>query len=199
MLARRAFLALAAAAAAAAARAQTTDAAAASRYIAALLEEGIASLVGPMPAEERTRRLTVFLRRHIDSPALPQAVLGRYWERMTPAERDEYIELFERYLIVAYGPQLANYAPQGKISVVGADPAGRGAVVHCDSVEPGSPPVRVDWFVVSRSDGLRIANVVASGISAQETLRADFTGLIRANGGKIEVLLNALRKKVAAR
>lgn len=202
MLARRGFLALAAAlpagAPALSAWAQAGDTAAASRYIAGLLEEGIAALIGSMPAEERSARLARFLRRHIDSPALPQAVLGRYWERLSPAQRDEYVELFERYLVVAYGPQLAGYAPQGKISVIGANAVDGAVVVHCDSVEPGGAPVRVDWVVVSRPDGLRIANVTASGISAQETLRADFTGVIRSNGGNVEALLNALRKKVAA-
>jgi phospholipid transport system substrate-binding protein len=198
---RRRFLAFAASAAAAAtgpSAAQAGDTAAASRYIATLLQEGLASLIGSMPAEERAARLARFLRRHVDSPTLPQAVLGRYWERLSPSDRDEYIELFERYLVVAYAPQLANYAPQGRISVVGADAVDGLVVVHCDSVEPGAAPVRVDWFVVSRSDGLRITDVVAAGISARETLRADFTGVIRANGGKVEALLNALRKKVGA-
>lgn len=180
-------------------RAQADEAQAASRYVAALLDEGFKALIGRDIAEpERARRFRGFLQRHIEMPGLPRGVLGRYWDRMTPAQRDEYLSLFQEYLVVAYSGQLALYPPEGRVGVVGAQALDGRVVVSSESVEPGAAPVRIDWFVVSTPDGLRITDVIAAGIGARETLRADFTGVIRGNGGQVEALLVALRKKVAA-
>jgi phospholipid transport system substrate-binding protein len=71
-------------------------------------------------------------------------------------------------------------------------------VVNSESLEPAAQPVKVDWIVVARPGGFRIADVIAAGVSARETLKADFTGVIRQNGGNVEDLLAALRKKTAA-
>jgi len=182
-----------------AARAQADNVQAASGYIAALLDEGFKALIGRDIAEpERARRFRDFLKRHIEMPGLPQGVLGRYWDRMTPAQRDEYLSLFQEYLVVAYAGQLALYPPEGRVGVVGAQAVDGRVVVSSESVEPGAAPVRIDWFVARGPDGLRVTDVIAAGISARETLRADFTGVIRGNGGQVEALLAALRKKVAA-
>jgi phospholipid transport system substrate-binding protein len=197
MPSRRTLLLLAALAPAAA-LAQAADPAAASRYIATLAEDAFKTLIGEMSADERARRLRSFLQRNLDLPGLPQATMGRYWDRLTPTQRSEYLQLFESYLVVAYAPQFAQYPPQGKVTVTGAQAVdGGGVVVNSESVEPGAQPVKVDWLVVPRQGGWRIADVVAAGISARETLKADFTGLVRQNGGNVEALLAALRKKTS--
>jgi phospholipid transport system substrate-binding protein len=196
MPSRRALLLLVALAPAAA-FAQAADPAAASRYIATLVEDAFKALIGAMPADERARHLRGFLQHNLDVPGLPQAAIGRYWDRLTPAQRSEYLQLFESYLVVAYAPQFAQYPPDGKVTVTGALTVEGGVVVNSESVEPGSQPVKVDWLVVPRQGGWRIADVAAAGISARETLKADFTGLIRQNGGSVEALLAALRKKTS--
>jgi phospholipid transport system substrate-binding protein len=132
-------------------------------------------------------------------PGLPQAAAGRYWDRLTPPQRSEYLQLFESYLVIAYAPQFAKYPPQSKVTVTGAAGGADGTiVVNSESLEPAAQPVKVDWIVVARPGGFRIADVIAAGVSARETLKADFTGVIRQNGGNVEDLLAALRKKTAA-
>ena len=174
---------------------------AAAAYIRNLISEGIRALLGHgIDADERARRFHQFINRHIDRPGLPAAVLGRYWGRLTPEQREEYLRLFDDYLVLAYSPYLAEFPAGGEVVVIGADPAGEGrVVVHSESREPGAPPTRVDWLVVQGSDGrFRVTDVIAAGVSARETIAADYTGLIRAHSGKVEALLEALRRKFSA-
>jgi len=98
---------------------------------------------------------------------------------------------------VAYGGALADYSPEGRVTVVGAQHAEGRIVVQSESSEPGGRPARIDWFVVSGPSGFRVTDVIAAGVSVRETMRADFTGVIRQNGGQVEALLAALRKKTA--
>jgi phospholipid transport system substrate-binding protein len=196
MPSRRALLLLAALAPGMA-HAQAGDTAAASRYISTLVDDAFKALIGDMPAEERRKRLRSFLQRNLDVPGLPQTVLGRYWDRLTPAQRSEYLQLFESYLAMNYAPQFAQYPPQGKVTVIGAKAVEGAVVVNSESLEPGAQPVKVDWVVVLRPAGWRIADVVAAGVSARETMKADFTGVVRQNGGNVEALLAALRKKTS--
>ena len=46
-----------------------------------------------------------------------------------------------------------------------------------------------------RSSGYGILDVVIEGVSMRITLRDEFAAVIRSNGGKVEGLLAALRKK----
>lgn len=180
-------------------RGQADDTQAAARYITALIDDGLKALVTKqITPEERAKRFRGFLQKNIDTPGLPQGVLGRYWDKLSAAQRPEYLKLFEDYLVVAYSGALADYSPEGRVAVIGAQRVDGRIVVQSESSEPGGRPTRIDWFVVPAGNGFRVTDVVAAGVSARETMRADFTGLIRQNGGQVEALLAALRKKTAS-
>ncbi len=123
-------------------------------------------------------------------------VLGRHWRRASEAERAEFAQLFEDYLVASYAQKLSEYGGE-KLVVQGGRPKGKsGAVVASRVVPPEGTPFQVEWRLRRAGDGWRIIDVVVEGVSMAVTQRSEFSSVIASRGGKIDGLLDALRRQI---
>lgn len=123
-------------------------------------------------------------------------VLGRHWRRASEAERAEFAQLFEDYLVASYAQKLSEYGGE-KLVVQGGRPKGKsGAVVASRVVPPEGAPFQVEWRLRRAGDGWRIIDVVVEGVSMAVTQRSEFSSVIASRGGKIDGLLDALRRQI---
>ena len=145
---------------------------------------------------EREKRFRDILRRAFDMRTIARFTLGRYWSIASKKERQEYVPLLEDFIVQAYTTRFKGYNGQtfqvGKVHEINE----KDRLVVSRIVRFKGPPIRVIWRVRS-SNGYRIVDVVVEGISMGITQRAEFAAVIRNNGGKVEGLLAALRKKTA--
>lgn len=149
-----------------------------------------------MTGPEREKRFRDILRQAFDMRTIARFTLGRYWSIASKKERREYVPLLEDFIVQAYTARFKDYNGQsfqvGKVHETNA----KDRLVVSTIVRSKGPPIRVIWRVRS-SNGYRIVDVVVEGISMGITQRAEFAAVIRNNGGKVEGLLAALRKKTA--
>ena len=149
-----------------------------------------------MTRPEREKRFRDILRRAFDMRTIARFTLGRYWSIASKKERQEYVPLLEDFIVQAYTTRFKDYNGQtfqvGKVHEINE----KDRLVVSRIVQFKGPPIRVIWRVRS-SNGYRIVDVVVEGISMGITQRAEFAAVIRNNGGKVEGLLAALRKKTA--
>jgi len=182
--------------------AKAADAAAASRTVKAAVDEGLATFVGKSyPLDERTRLLDNLLRRYLDPGLLSASMLGRYWPRITPAEQEAFSDLFMRYLVSSYVGQLRNLQDGLKLTVGTGEDLGAKARVTSIATLPSQPgqPIPVEWEVVPTPEGrMVIMDFTAQGISLIRAMRDDFASVLRSSGGKVEPLMEALRRKIDA-
>jgi phospholipid transport system substrate-binding protein len=123
-------------------------------------------------------------------------VLGRHWRRASEAERAEFAQLFEDYLVASYAQKLSEYGGE-KLVVQGGRPKGKsGAVVASRVVPPEGAPFQVEWRLRRAGDDWRIIDVVVEGVSMAVTQRSEFSSVIASRGGKIDGLLDALRRQI---
>ena len=166
-------------------------------FIRSMGQEAIASLTAPkLTTEQREASFRKILRRAFDMRTIARFTLGRYWRKASKSEREEYVGLFETFIVQAYTTRFRNYAGEsfkvGKVHTIND----RDRLVVSTIIRPKGPPISVNWRV--RGDNkLRIVDVVVEGISMGITQRDEFASVIRRNGGKVESLLAALRKKTA--
>jgi phospholipid transport system substrate-binding protein len=132
-----------------------------------------------------------------DLSQIARFVLGTYWRVASEPERQEFQQLFEYQLLMAYGPRLAEYRAEA-LRVTGKRPDQNGLIVTSQIIRPrGAAPIAVDWHL-SVSDGLyKISDIFIEGISMAVTQRSEFAQVIQRNGGQVESLLAMMRKKVA--
>ena len=136
-------------------------------FIRDMGQEAIDSLTGrDVSRAERENRFRRILKRAFDMRAIARFTLIRF--------KDYNAESFQ----------------VGKVHEVGK----RDLLVVSEIARPRGPPIRVNWRVRG-SNSYRIVDVVIEGISMGITQRDEFASVIRNSGGKIEGLLDALRKK----
>jgi len=164
-------------------------------FIRNMGQEAIDSLTGrDVSQAEREKRFRRILKRAFDMRAIARFTLGQYWRIASKKERQEYVELFEDFVVQSFAIRFKNY-DGGSFQVGEVHDVGRkDKLVVSRIVRPKGPPIRVNWRLRG-STRYRIVDVVVEGISMGITQRDEFASVIRNNGGKVEGLLAALRKK----
>jgi len=148
--------------------------------------------------QQRVEAFRGLLRQYFASSAIGRWVLGRYWRRATEAERQEYLQLFEDYIVYGYVKRFSDYSGEKLTILRAANNDAKSVTVFSEFIRPGGEkPIRVDWRVGHRGDTYRITDVMVEGTSLSQTLRSDFASTIHQGGGKVENLLTVLREKVA--
>src|SRR2546423_4195133 len=67
-------------------------------------------VLGPsVPPQQRQARFRELLQNDFDVPSIGQFVLGRYWRAATPQEQQEFLQLFQEYVVQAYSARLGEY------------------------------------------------------------------------------------------
>jgi phospholipid transport system substrate-binding protein len=198
MLTRRTFVAAAAFAAAvsiSAPRIAMADQAALESFIGSLSKQAITELSSATTDKERAAKLLPILQQYFDMPKLAKHTLGLYWKRATPEEQQAYVEVFTEYMSAVYGKRFAEYSGQSLVVQKVRESGETSTVFTIVKGAEGEP--RVDWDV-NTSDGNKITDVRVEGLSLAETHRQEFASVISSNGGKVQALIDILKKKVAS-
>jgi len=147
--------------------------------------------------EARTREFRRLLKTGFHLELIGRFVLGRHWRKADEAERAEFTQLFEDYLVASYARQFSEYGGE-RLVVDGGRPKGKsGAIVMSRIVRPEGAPFQVEWRLRHGEEGWRIIDVVVEGVSMAVTHRSEFSSVIAGHGGSVAGLLEILRSKTA--
>lgn len=155
------------------------------------------SLAENLTDEERAARFRKILTETFDLPTIARFTLGRYWRIASIEQRDEYVQLFEEFIVLAYSHRFKDLSGRAfTVRQTRKLNARDQLVLSVIEIEKGKPPMRVNWRVRLRDSAYRVIDVVVEGVSMSVTQRDEFAAVIRRNGGKVEGLLAALRRKI---
>jgi phospholipid transport system substrate-binding protein len=146
----------------------------------------------------REARFRELFHEDFDCPGIARFVLGRYWRTASPEEQQEFIKLFENYVVFVYTVRLADFGGE-TFKVRGSRSDGDGVIVSTDVASPGRPtPLRIDWRLVDDDGAYKINDVIVEGVSMAVTQRSEFASVVQRNGGQIRGLMAMMREKTAA-
>jgi len=166
-------------------------------FIRTVGREAIDSLTGKdVSDEQRQARFRAILNRTFEVPLIARFTLGRYWRQASEKQRSEYLGLFEDFIVQAYSARFRDY--NGESFTVGQvrEINETDVAVKSELALKDGRTIEVYWRVRGKSD-FRIIDVVVEGVSMLITHRDEFSAIINDNGGKVDSLLVALRKKTA--
>jgi phospholipid transport system substrate-binding protein len=146
------------------------------------------------PLTERLARFRLLFRADFDGPGIARFVLGRYWRSASAEEQQEFLKLFEDYVVFVYGTRLSNFNGE-TFKVRGSRTDESGTVVATDIVSLGEPPIKIDWRLVADKGAFKINDVIIEGISMMVTQRSEFASVIQRHGGQIGGLLALMRER----
>ena len=81
----------------------------------AQVKSGVSDVMGvfeapAMPLRERREKLRELGAKYFDFTAMARSVMGYHWRALGPAQRDEFVEVFTRFLEDAYLTKLQDYS-----------------------------------------------------------------------------------------
>ena len=167
-------------------------------FVRELSEQAIAVIsADELSDAERTGELRRLLTSSFEVDPIGRFVLGRHWRHATEAERAEYSQLFEDFIVATYASRLARFASE-TMTVEGARlERENSAVVDSIVARGGSERIALNWHLRRINGDWRVVDLVIEGISMAVTQRSEFASVIRGNGGRIDGLLSAMRQRTA--
>lgn len=152
-----------------------------------------------MTAPDREQHFTTLLHENFDIPRIARFVLGRYWLTATPQERQEFTQLFGRWVVQTYSARFSEYKGE-TVKVTGSRAESpTSTMVSSQLIRPsGAPPAKVDWRVRNENGDYKIVDVDVEGVSMALTQRDEFASVIQRNGGTVASLNHMLEQKLAS-
>jgi len=150
-----------------------------------------------LPKAQREERFRQIYRANFDHPVIAAYVMGPPWKNASPAERDEFLRLFETYVAKVYAAQLSTYSGE-KLDVTRAEPDGDGATVETSIFDPKSGrTVEIKWRLRRAGGPLKVRDVLIENLSMSQTQRREFAAVVQQRGGTAAGLIAAMRDKIA--
>jgi phospholipid transport system substrate-binding protein len=159
-------------------------------FVATLGEQAIQVLGPNASSAQRLARFRELFHDDFDLPAIGQFVLGRYWRTATAQEQQDFLGLFQEYLVRAYSARLGAYGGE-PFRVTGERQNGEETVVASEIIRPSGNRIAVDWYLIGRGP-YKIIDVYVAGVSMKVTQRDEFASVIQRNGGRVEALIAQL-------
>ena len=148
-----------------------------------------------VPRAERLMRFRQLFQADFDGPGIARFVLGRYWRSASEQEQQEYLKLFEDYVVLVYGTRLSKFNGE-TFKLLGSRTEESGTIVSTDIISPsGEAPIKVDWRLIADHGSFKINDVIIEGISMLVTQRSEFASVIQRHGGQVGGLLELMRER----
>ena len=160
-------------------------------------------LVGNTSPEQRLAGFRELFREDFDVPGLGRFVVGRYWWALTPSQQQEFLGLFENYVVLTYSDRLSEFANSGdllKVTGSRADPDGAfvsSEIIRGAERDQMAQPIKVDWRLTGRDGIYKISDIVIAGLSMAVNGRSQLEGVVERNGGRAQAILAVMRQESA--
>lgn len=174
------------------------DLARATAFIEAAGNALVAAINDPrldLPA--RRERVAAVLRRTIDIEGTGRFILGRHVRQASPAELAEYLRLFDDIIVRNLSARFGEY--RGVRFSLGRSQqrTEEDALVTTIIERPNTAPFALDWRVAEIGGQPKVVDVIAEGTSLRLTTRSEYAAVIQRGGGRVAVLLEAMRNQIA--
>jgi phospholipid transport system substrate-binding protein len=147
--------------------------------------------------EARQAEFRRLFNKDFDVHRLGWFVLGRFTRIMTPEQRQQFLALFDAYVVATYSDRLSDYvAGGGAPRVIGSrlDPGG---VIVSSEFSGRSGGVRIDWRLRTHHHSYKITDLIIDGVSMAANGRSELEGVVERNGGQPDAILAVMRQETA--
>ena len=146
------------------------------------------------PQEVRRRRLIEVVAGHFDFTDMARSSLGYHWSQLSPAQQQQFVQLFTAFMEDAYLNKLEGYSGQ-KIEFSGVTSNGPGdSEVNTRVLQPDSgQPISLSYRLKQDSGDWKVYDVTVDNISITANYRNQFNRVINSQG--FDALMNEMRTK----
>ena len=153
------------------------------KYIEGVGQQAINILKTPI-ADLQTREFLFarMLNNNFDKKLIHRAVLGKASKGASPEELVRFGKAFDKHIVKVYASQLGVYSNQLFIIDKAFNKGKKDTIVSSHIEHETAPPLRIDWRLRDRGNGIKIIDIAIEGVSLLATKRADFGASIKKGG-----------------
>mgnify|MGYP001300078935 CR=1 FL=1 len=144
--------------------------------------------------EIKKEKLRVLYKQMFDEIEFSKRTLTRNWNKFTPAQREEFVKLFEQVLEKAYGDKVLSYTNEKVLFYKETMLSATQAEVQ-SKIITSSKEVPVFYRVIQKDGQWKVYDVVVENVSLVQNYRTQFNDILAKDSP--EKLLEVLRKKVS--
>ncbi len=152
---------------------------------------GDESLKAPDRAQERLEILEEIIGKRFDYQEMGKRTLGRHWQKLNEADREEFVRLFQRFLSKTYTGNVDGYSGE-QVEYLKERRKGDFAEVQT-AVTSDKSTLPIYYRLLKSSNTWKVYDVVLDGVSLVKNFRSQFGRIIEAES--VEGLLEKLRTK----
>lgn len=138
-------------------------------------------LQNPGNEQKRQKALKKAISAIFDYGEMAKRSMGRHWDNRTPAEKKEFVELFETLLENAYAGVIESYTDE-KIVYLKETVTGEYAEVNSKVVTDKRDEYTIDYRLMNKGGKWVIYDVVNEGVSLVGNYRTQFNKIILNEG-----------------
>jgi phospholipid transport system substrate-binding protein len=144
-------------------------------------------------AAERRAAIRTIAHEIFDFRELSQRALARHWQARTPAERDEFIQLFADLLERSYIGKIETFSGGDRVQYSGESVEGDQATVRTRIVTKNGTEIPVDYRMHRVGDRWLVYDVAIESVSLVANYRAQFNKILQR--GSFQQLIAQLAAK----
>ena len=145
-------------------------------------------------AEEiKKEKLRVIYEQMFDEVELSRRTLGVHWNKLNPAQQQEFVQLFRQVLKKAYIDKILSYTNEKIVFPKETMLASNQAEVQTEIIT-SSKTIPIFYRLILKDDTWRVYDVVVENVSLVQNYRSQFNSILAKNTP--DQLLEILRKKV---
>ena len=150
-------------------------------------------LKGEGAKETKKAKLRIVYDVMFDDVELSRRTLARNWNKFSPAERKEFVQLFKQVLEKAYIDKILSYTNE-KIVFDREIPRGENQAEVFSRIYHSGKEIPISYRVIMKNNTWKVYDVVVENVSLVQNYRTQFNGILAKSTP--EELLVTLRKKV---
>ena len=150
-------------------------------------------LTADVSQDEKLTRFRAEFTEALDLKNIGQFVLGIYWRKATPTEREAFLKAFMDFTTKSWADRFDSYQGQ-KIVFSGVRNADKNQL-YVDSTIQNNPPVEVIWRLKQKDNGYRIIDIIVEGVSMAMSYRNEYSAFLQTHGGSVDALARELQTK----
>lgn len=143
--------------------------------------------------KQRQEEYKNFASDIVDANWVAKFVLGRNWRDLTPAQQQEFLELYREYLLQNYMPKIKDYNKEVKVDKI-VKQKEKVFMVSLKTKDKTNRDVFVDFRLIDKDGKILITDIIPEGISFISNQRSDINSAISQNG--YDKFIKSLRERV---
>ena len=152
-------------------------------------------LKSPAAKEAKKEKLRVIYKDMFDEIEFSKRTLTRNWNKFSPAERVEFVKLFEQILEKSYIDKILDYSNE-KVNFYKESMLSDNQAEIQTKIVTASKEIPIYYRMILKDGKWKVYDVVVENVSLVQNYRTQFNDILTKNTP--EQLLEILRKKVKA-